>query len=44
MATTSPARIGLHELSGLAAATIAKWYRLRDAIEMRRLRAANRAS
>jgi glycine/D-amino acid oxidase-like deaminating enzyme len=39
---TPPSRIGLHEMAGLGAAMIARWYRLRDALEMRRLRAANR--
>jgi len=38
---TPPQAIGLHAFSGLGAAAIVKWYRLRDALEIRRLRAAN---
>ena len=36
--------VGLHALSGLGAAAIAQWWRLRDSIEMRRLKAMNAAS
>jgi glycine/D-amino acid oxidase-like deaminating enzyme len=41
---TSLDPIGMHRFSGLGAHAITKWYRLRDAVEVRRLRAANRAA
>ncbi|MFO1079177.1 MAG: FAD-binding oxidoreductase [Reyranellaceae bacterium] len=35
--------VGLHAFSGIGAAAIAKWWRVQDAREMRRLKAVNRA-
>jgi len=39
---STPQRYPMHAVWGLAAEAIVKWYRLRDAIEMRRLRASRR--
>ncbi len=36
--------IGMHAFSGFGAAAITKWYRLRDALEMRALHTGNRAA
>ena len=41
---TPLAPIGLHALSGLGAAAISKWWRVKDAREMRTLRAINRTA
>lgn len=35
--------VGLHAFSGIGAASIAQWWRVRDSIEMRRLKAINAA-